>query len=101
MLAAARPTLQAVLQFSDDIGEIGDRSLFWLQYIYPLDRVPELALFLEVEPVTLLIAFNEHPEKAKQELQILFAGFKRERVDGEVARFLADVEVRSAKDRSE
>jgi len=93
VLAAARPTLQAVLQFSDDIGEIGDCSLFWLQHIYPLDCVPELAFFLEVQPVTLLIALDEHAEETEEKLQVFLAGFERERVDSEVARFLADVEV--------
>ena len=36
-------------------------------------RIPQLALLLEVQPVTLFIAFNEHTEEAEEKLQVLFA----------------------------
>ena len=94
VLPAARPAMQAVLQLADDVGEVGDGSLLRLQHVYPLDRIPQLALFFEVEPVTLLIALDEHAEEAEEELQVLFGRRERERVDGEVARLLADVQVR-------
>ncbi len=54
---------------------------------------------LKSEPVTLLVALDQHAEEAEEELQVLFARFKRERIDGEVARLLANVQVRAAEDR--
>ena len=64
--------MQAVLQLSDDVGEVGYCALLWLQHVHPLDGIPELALFFEVQPVTLLIALDQHAEEAEEELQILF-----------------------------
>ena len=93
--------MQAIFQLADDVGEIRDRPLVWLQHVDSLDGVPELALFLEVEPVTLLVAFDQHAEKTEEELQILFRGRKREGIDGEVARFLANVQVAATEDRRE
>jgi hypothetical protein len=37
-------------------------------------RIPQLALFFEVEPVTLVVAFDQHAEEAEEELQVLFRG---------------------------
>src|ERR1700739_2458309 len=99
VLAAARPALQAVLELADDVGEAGNRSLLRLQHVHAVDRVPQLALLAELEPVTLFVALDEHAEEAEQELHVLFAGIERERVDGEVAGLLAYVQVRAAEDR--
>ena len=41
----------------------------------------------------------EHTEEAKEELQVLLGRRQRKRIDGEVPRLLADVEIRSAEDR--
>ena len=57
VLTALRPTVQPLLQFSDDVAETGNSSLRRLQYVNALNRIPQFALLLEVEPVTLLIAF--------------------------------------------
>ena len=101
VLAAARPAVQPLLQLADDVAEVRDRALVRLQHIHPLDRVPQLAFFFEVEPVTLFIALDEHTEEAEEKLQVLFGLRQRERVDGEVPRLLADIQVRAAKDRRE
>ena len=63
--------------------------------------VPELALFLVVEPIALVLPFDQYPEEGKQELQVLLRRWKRKRIDGEVARFLADVQVAPAEDRGQ
>ena len=101
ILPAPRPPMQPLLQLADNVAEVGDGALFRLQHVHPLDRIPQLALFFEVEPVTLLIALNQHTEEAEEELQVLFARCKRERVDREVARLLADIQVAAAEDRRE
>ncbi|HEY1253526.1 MAG TPA: hypothetical protein VGF01_01955 [Terracidiphilus sp.] len=51
------------------------------------------------EWLLLAVAFDQYAEEAEQELHILFGLGKRERIDCEVARFLANIEIRSAKDR--
>src|SRR5271156_699418 len=61
--------------------------------------VSQPAFFLEVQPVTLLIAFNEHAEETKEKLQVLLRLRQGERVDGEVTCLLPDVQVRAAEDR--
>ena len=66
--------MQAFFQFADDVGEVRNRSLFWLQHVDPLDGIPELAFFLEVEPVTLLVAFDQHAEEAEEKLQFSLVG---------------------------
>src|ERR1035437_7643148 len=88
MLTAACPTLQAVLHRPDDVGEIGNGSLLGLQHVHALDRIPQLALLFEIEPVTLFIALDKHTEEAEEKLQVLFAGVERKWVDCEVARLL-------------
>ena len=98
---AAGPTVEPVLQLADDVGEIGDGSLLRLQHVNPLDGIPQLAFLFEVEPVSLLVALDEHAEEAEEKLQVLFGRRKGERIDGEVARLLADVEVRAAEDRGQ
>src|SRR3984885_1236982 len=72
VLSAAGPAMQAFLQLANDVAKVRDGSLLRLQDVNPLDRIPETAFFLEVEPVTLLIAFNEHAEEAEKKLQVLF-----------------------------
>ncbi|MGA2351198.1 MAG: hypothetical protein ABSF70_12255 [Terracidiphilus sp.] len=93
--------MRAFLQFADDVGEVGNGSLCRLQFIHSLDRIPQLALFLEVDPITLFIALDEYANETEQELQILFGLRARKRFDGEVARLQTDIQVRAAKDRSE
>jgi len=45
--------------------------------------------------VTLLVTLNEHAEKAEEKLQVLFGLRQREGVDGEVPRFLTNIEIRA------
>ena len=52
--------------------EVRDGALVRLQHVHALDGIPQLALFFEVEPVTLLVALDQHAEEAEQELQVLF-----------------------------
>ena len=85
--------MQSLFQLADDVGEVRDRALFRLQHVDPLDRIPQPALFLEVHPVTLLVALNEHAEKTEEKLHVLFGGSEREWIDGEVARVLANIQV--------
>ncbi len=61
-------------------------------------RIPEPPFLLEIQPVTLLGALDQNPEEREQELQVLFRRLQRERIDREIARFLADIEIASAKD---
>ncbi len=65
--------MQTLLQLADDVGEVGDGALLRLQHVHALDGIPQLALFLEVEPVTLSVAFDQHAEEAEEKLQVLFA----------------------------
>ena len=99
VLPTARPAVQAFLQLADDVGKVRDRALVRLQHVNALDRVPELAFFFEVEPVALLVALNQHAEEAEEKLQVLFGLRQGEWIDGEIPRFLADVQVRAAEDR--
>lgn len=57
--------------------------------VHPLYRFPELALLLEVEPITLVGALD------------LLRFRQAERVDGEVPTLLADVQIDSAEDLRE
>ena len=93
MLAAARPAMQAVLQLADDVGKVGDGALCRLQHVHALDGIPQLALLFEVEPVTLLVALDQHAEEAEEELHVLFGLRERERIDCEIARLLADIQI--------
>jgi hypothetical protein len=70
-----------------------------LQHVNALDRIPQPAFIHEVEPVTLLVALDEHAEEGKEKLQVLFGLRQRERVDGEVSRLLTDIQVRAAENR--
>src|SRR5713226_4452477 len=87
--------MQAFLQLANDVPKVRDRALVPLQYVDALDRVPQSAFLLEVDPVTLLIALNEHAEKAEEKLQVLFGLRQRERVDGELPCFLTHIEIRA------
>jgi hypothetical protein len=66
VLSAMSPAVQPFLQLADDVPKIRNRALVRLQYVDALDRVPQSALLLEVEPVTLLITLNEQAEKAEE-----------------------------------
>ena len=79
--------------------KVRDRALGRLQHVHALDGIPQPAFFLEVEPVTLFVALDEHAEEAEKELQVFFGLRQRERIDGEVPRFLADVQIRAPEDR--
>ena len=68
VLPAARPAMQALFQFADDVGEVGDGALVRLQHIHALDAIPQLALLFEVQPVTLAVAFDQHTEEAEREI---------------------------------
>src|SRR5882672_140135 len=72
VLPAAGPAVEAFFQLADDVPKIRNRALVRLQYVDALDRVPQSAFLLEVEPVTLLVALNEHAEEAEEKLQVLF-----------------------------
>src|ERR1700723_125369 len=95
VLAAVSPAVEAFFQLADDVHKIRNRALVRLQYVDALDRVPQSAFLLEVDPVTLLVALNEHAEEAEQKLQVLFGLWQGERVDGEVPRFLTHIEIRA------
>ena len=98
VLSRPRPAVQTLLQFADDVRKIRECALFGLEHIHTLDRIPEPAFFLEVQPIALIVALDQHPEETEQELQILLGWFKRERIDREVARLLANIQIRSAED---
>ena len=72
VLSTAGPAVQAFLQLANDVAKVRDRALVRLQHVDALDRVPQSAFFFEVEPVTLLVALNEHAEEAEEKLQVLF-----------------------------
>src|SRR5271166_4510497 len=93
VLAAASPAVQPFLQLADDVPKIRNRALVRLQYVDALDRVPQSAFLLEVDTVTLLVTLNEHAEEAEEKLQVLLGLRQRERVDGEVPRFLTHIEI--------
>src|SRR6202167_1063460 len=95
VLSAAGPAVQPFLQLAYDVPKIRNRALVRLQYVNALDRVPQSAFLLEVDPVTLLVTLNEHAEEAEEKLEVLFGLRQGERVDGEVPRFLTDIEIRA------
>src|ERR1700691_6514916 len=95
VLSTAGPAVEAFFQLANDVAKIRNRALVRLQHINPLDSIPEAAFLLEVESVTLLVTLNEHAEKAEEKLQVLFGLRQREGVDGEVPRFLPDIEIRA------
>src|ERR1700688_3730561 len=95
VLSTTRPAVEAFFQRANDVAKVRDCALVRLQYVNALDRVPQSAFFLEVEPVTLLVTLNEHAEKAEEKLQVLFGLRQREGVDGEVPRFLTHIEIRA------
>ena len=72
VLPLPRPAMQPILQLADDVGEVRDRALLRFENVNPLDSVPELALFLVVQSVALIVALDQSPEESKQELQVLF-----------------------------
>src|SRR5208282_1762771 len=80
-------------QLANDVPKIRNRALVRLQYVNPLDRIPQPAFFFEVQPVTLFVALNEYSEEAEEKLQVLFGLRQREGVDGEIPRFLTHIEI--------
>ena len=68
------------------------------KHINALNGVPELHLVFEVEAAPLVVAFNQHPQQAEKELQVLLAGRERKRIDGEVALLASNIEIRSTED---
>ena len=101
ILACAGPAVQPVLQLADDVGEIRDGALAGSSMYMRSMAFQSFCLFFEVQPVTLVAAFDQHAEEAEQELQILRRRGKRKRIDGEIARLAADVQIRSAEDARE
>src|SRR5579864_5614024 len=95
VLSTAGPAVEAFFQLADDVPKIRDGALVRLQYVNPLDRVPQSAFLLEVDPVTLLVTLNEHAAEAEEKLQVLLGLRQREGVDGEVSRFLTHIEIRA------
>src|SRR5208283_3674092 len=95
VLSTAGPAVQAFFQLADDVPKIRNRALVRLQYVNPLDRIPQPAFFFEVQPVTLFVALNEYSEEAEEKLQVLFGLRQREGVDGEIPRFLTHIEIRA------
>src|ERR1700683_1260482 len=93
VLSATGPAVQSFFQLANDVPKIRNRALVWLQYIDALDRIPQSAFLLEVDPVTLFVTLNEHAEKTEEKLQVLFGLRQREGVDGEVPRFLTHIEI--------
>src|ERR1700722_12055309 len=66
VLPTAHPTVQAFLQLANDVGEVRNRALVRFQHVDSLDRLPQAAFLLEVEPVALLVPFNEHAKVAEE-----------------------------------
>src|SRR5208283_1981010 len=99
VLSTAGPAVEAFLQLANDVPKIRNRALVRLQYVDALDRVPQSAFLLEIDPVTLLVTLHKHAEEAKEKLQVLFGLRQGERVDGEVPRFLTHIEIRAFKYR--
>src|SRR5579863_6240111 len=95
VLSTAGPAVQPFFQLADDVAKVRDGTLVRFQYVDALDRVPQSAFLLEIEPVTLLVTLNEHAEEAEEKLQVLFGLRQREGVDGEVSRFLTHIEIRA------
>src|SRR5208337_2586536 len=93
VLTAACPALQAFLQFANDVRKVRDGALGRFQHVHALDGIPQAALFFEVQPVPLFVALNQHAEEAEEELQVFLGLRKRKRVDCEIARLLAGIQV--------
>ena len=72
VLPCARPAVQPILQLAEDVGEVRDRALFRFEHVNAFDPVPELALLPEVQPIALVVALDQRPEEAEEELQVLF-----------------------------
>lgn len=98
ILPCAGPAVEPVFQFADNAGEIGKGPLTRLQHVDSLNGIPELDLFLEVQFVSLVIAFDEHAQQAEKKLLILSGGGQREWIDREVALLAADVQIAAAED---
>src|ERR1700684_3503330 len=96
MLAIFGPTVQPFLQFTDNVAEAGHGALSRFQRIDPFNSVPELPLFLKVQPIALLVSFDQHAKEAEEKLLVFFAGIEREWIDREVTRVLGDIQVGTA-----
>src|SRR5216684_5753952 len=95
VLSTAGPAVEAFCQLANDVANIRNGALVRLKHVDALNRIPEPVFLLKVEPVTLLVALNEHAKKAEQKLQVLLGLRQREGVDGEVSRFLTHIEIRA------
>src|SRR5215469_4228121 len=93
--------MQPVLQLTQDIGKIRDRTLSGLEDVRALNSVPQLPLFPVIECAPCIIAFDQRLKEREQELQVLLRPRQRERIDGEVARLAADVQVAPTEDRGQ
>jgi len=58
---------------------------------------PTACVLLEVDPVPLLIAFNEHAEKLKRNCRFSLVVGKRERIDRKIPRLLSDIQIAASK----
>src|ERR1700675_3866839 len=54
VLPTAGPAVEAFFQLSNDVSKVRDCALVRLQYVDPLDRVPQSAFLFEIDTVTLL-----------------------------------------------
>ena len=97
-MAGPRPAEEPVFQVADDAGEIRERPLVGGKHVDPLDGVPQTDFVFEVEPVTLAVAFDEYAQQAEKELQVFLAGRQRKRIDREVARFPAHIQIAALED---
>src|SRR5271157_723811 len=93
VLTAACPAMQAFLQFANDVRKVRDGALGRLQHVHALDGIPQAALFLEVQTVPLFVAFDEYTEEAEEKLQVFLGLKQRKRIDCEIARLLAGIQV--------
>src|SRR6185437_1028262 len=96
ILACAGPAMQPVLRFADDACQVRYRALAGFQDVDPLDGIPEPLLLTEVHPIALVPSFNQDTKEIEEELQVFGCLRKRERIDGEIARFAPYVQVCAA-----
>src|ERR1035437_585379 len=96
VLTVFRPTMQPLLQLTDDLAECGESPLLLDHDIHPLNGIPQLSLFLEVEPVTLVVPLYKDTEEGEQELHVFLGLRQTERIDGEVPALLPDIQIGSA-----
>ena len=89
VLSSARPAMEPILQLPDDLSEIAHRPLVRFENVHALDGAVKLALFFEIQLVSL--ALDQHAEQRIEELEIVARGLKRKWIDREIPRFVANV----------